>query len=183
MNIIRLKVSLIGDCTVGKSCIIGQLVKKYFNTTYQTTLGLEHNIWEFKVKDSNYTIQLHIFDLTGFSVFRNLIGNQISDSNVIIYVYDATNLETFNNISLWKESFKDSINKQCVEYIVGNKIDLDKKINVDENALKKVSGQLKCEYYQVSALQNVGIEELFTEIANKFYKQYISFINSIKNFT
>lgn len=36
MNLIRAKVALIGDPRVGKSCIVSQLVKKYFNTTYQT---------------------------------------------------------------------------------------------------------------------------------------------------
>ena len=180
MNILRLKVALIGDSRVGKSCIVGQLVKKYFNTTYQTTLGVDYNNFEVKIKDTNYTVQFHILDLTGFSVFRDLVGSQVKEANCILYVYDATNLESFNSLKLWKDSFQDDINPNCFEYFVGNKIDLEKKITVDESTLKNTTKSLKCEYFQISALQAKGLDEMFYSIAYKFYNKYFVFLNNVK---
>jgi small GTP-binding protein len=92
MNILRAKVALIGDQRVGKTCIVSQLIKQYFNNTYQTTLGIDYNQHEIKIKDTNYSVQLHILDCTGFSAFTDLITSQLSDVNFIIYVYDTTNL-------------------------------------------------------------------------------------------
>ena len=181
MNVLRLKVSLIGDCRVGKSCIVGQLVKKYFNTTYQTTLGIDHNTFEVKMKDTNYTVQIHILDLTGFSIFRDLVGNQIKESDCILYVYDSTNMESFNSLKLWKDSFQADISPNCFEILVGNKIDLEKKIVVDETTLKNSAKGMNADYFLVSAQQAKGIEEMFSFIAKKFYDKYMAFLNNIKN--
>lgn len=151
MNILRCKVALIGDPRVGKTCLINQLIKNYFNNTYQTTLGVDYNTYESKLKD--YTVQFHILDFTGFSVFRDLIYSQIKDVNFIIYVYDVTNQESFTSIKLWKESFKDYLKgKNVVELLVGNKVDLEKKIAVDENTGKQFAAASKIKFYQTSAV-------------------------------
>ena len=102
MNVIRCKVALVGDSKVGKTNIASQLTKKNFNNTYQTTLGIEYSQYDIQIKDTNYTVQFHILDFTGFSTFRETINNLIKDCNFILLVYDLTNLESFQNIKLWK---------------------------------------------------------------------------------
>lgn len=153
MNILRAKIALVGDQRVGKSCIVSQLCKQYFNNTYQTTLGIDFNTFEIKIKDSNYTVQLHIMDCTGFGVFNEYVFSQISDANFILYVYDATSLDSFNSVKSWKGLIKEHIsNKNCVEYLVGNKIDLEKKISVDEENIKKLASMYQFKSYSVSAV-------------------------------
>jgi small GTP-binding protein len=153
MNIIRTKVALIGDPRVGKTCLVSQFIKQYFNNTYQTTLGIDYNTHEIKIKDSSYTVQLHILDLTGFSVFRELVNNQLKDVNFIIYVYDSTNLESFQNIKLWKENMRELVaNKKCVDILVGNKIDLESRVVVDETSIKSIAGHYGMKSFSVSAV-------------------------------
>ena len=53
MNVIRFKVALIGDPRVGKTSIVNQLVKNSFYDSYQTTLGIEYNQFDVKIKDTN----------------------------------------------------------------------------------------------------------------------------------
>jgi small GTP-binding protein len=155
MNILRTKVALIGDPRVGKTCIISQFIKQYFNNTYQTTLGIDYNTHDIKIKDSSMIVQLHILDLTGFSVFREL-SIEIRDANFVIYVYDSTNLESFQNIKLWKENIN-QINKKCVEILVGNKIDLENKITVDETSIKAYTNQFNMKAFSVSAVKNYNL--------------------------
>lgn len=153
MNILRCKVALIGDPRVGKSCIINQLVKQTFNNSYQTTLGIDYNTYETKIKDSNYTVQFHLLDFTGFSIFRELLSNQIKDANFILYVYDATNLESFQSIKLWKETVKEYCsNTKCVEFLVGNKIDLEGRVTVDETSIKNLANLYNLKPVSVSAV-------------------------------
>jgi len=181
MNILRAKVALIGDQRVGKTCIINQLIKQYFNNTYQTTLGIEYNTYEVKIKDSNYIVQLHILDCTGFSAFTDFVTSQLNDCNFLLFVYDSTNLESFQSVKLWKENTKDVLlNKQCVEYLVGNKIDIDKHNVVDETSTKSLSNLYKMKIWSVSALQNKNIQELFISISENFYNNYLEFINKVK---
>jgi Ras-related protein Rab-6A len=153
MNILRAKIAVIGDQRVGKTCIISQLIKQYFNNTYQTTLGLDYTTHDIKIKDTNYIVQLHILDCTGFSAFTDFVTTQITDSNFILYVYDSTNLESFQAIKLWKESIKEvQTNKNCIEYLVGNKIDIEKKIVVEETSAKSLSSLYNFKITTVSAV-------------------------------
>jgi small GTP-binding protein len=164
MNILRAKVALIGDPRVGKTCIVSQLVKQYFNNTYQTTLGIDYNTFEIKIKDTSYTVQLHILDFTGFSVFRELLNTQIKDCNFICYVYDSSNLESFQSIKLWKETIKEiGVNKKCVEYLVGNKSDLESKIAVDETSVKNLASLYNLKQISVSAVNNKIIYSSYWE--------------------
>jgi Ras-related protein Rab-1A len=154
MDILRTKVALVGDQRVGKTSIINQLVKQFFNNSYLTTLGIDYNTYDIKIRDTNYSVQLHLIDCTGFSAFADLVSSQVKDANYVLYVYDATNLESFQTIKLWKENIKMVLtNKNCVEYLIGNKIDLENKIAVDESSIKNMASLYKMKPYSVSAVK------------------------------
>ena len=180
MNIIRCKIALVGDPRVGKTNMVSQLVKNSFNNTYQTTLGIDYNQYEVKIKDTNYTVQFHILDFTGFSVFRELLNNQIKDVNFILYVYDSTNLESFTNIKLWKMSIQELLTKKnVVEYLVGNKSELPEKVVTDKTSVATMADTLKLKSWSVSARTLLNLKEMFEEMANTYYKNYKSFIDKV----
>lgn len=152
---------------MGKTNIINSVVKQNFQSTYLTvksylikTLGIEFSTFEMKVKDSNYILQLNLLDATGFSIFRDLVNTQVNlmlikvkDVNFIVYCFDVTNKESFNSIKLWKDSLKEYVqNKKCIEILVGNKVDLEKKIVVTENEVKVLANQYNMKYFLVSAV-------------------------------
>ena len=182
MNVIRCKVALIGDPRVGKTSIVNQLVKNTFNGTYQTTLGVDYNQYEVKIKETNYTVQLHILDFSGFSPFRELINKVISDVNFILYVYDTTNLDSFQSIKAWKETTKQmEIKSNVVEYLVGNKIEIPEKVVTDKVSVENLAKKYNFKSWQVSARGVQNLKELFEEMANAYYENYFKFINKIKN--
>lgn len=152
MNILRGKIALIGDPRVGKTGILSQLIRNYFNTTYQTTLGIEYCTFEGKPQNiDDISVQLHILDMTGFSVFRDLINSNLEDVGYIVYVYDATNLESFQNLKLWRENVKQASKfKNITEILVSNKNDLKDKIVVDSEMIKSFAGNMK--YFETSAV-------------------------------
>ena len=161
MNIIRCKIGLIGDTRVGKTSIVNQLVKNTFSGSYQTTLGIDYNQYEVKINDTNYTVQFHILDFSGFSIFREMINNPIRDVNFILYVYDSTNLESFQSIKLWKLALSE----------------IDLKSNVVEYLAKKYNFKS----WSVSARASNNLKELFQDMANTYYENYFKFVNKIKN--
>ena len=182
MNVIRCKIALVGDAHVGKTSIINQLVKNYFNTTYQLTLGIDYNQYDVKIKDTNYVVQFHILDFTGFSAFREMLNNQIKDVNFILYVYDSTNLESFQNIKLWKKSINDlGPKKNVIEYLIGNKTEIPEKIVTDKMSVDSFANNFNLKSWNVSARMKTNLVELFQEMAKIYYDNYINFINKIKN--
>ena len=182
MNIIRCKIALIGECRVGKTSIINQLVKNSFNGSYQTTLGIDYSQYEVKIKDTNYTVQFHILDFSGFSIFRDMINNAIKDVNFILYVYDSTNLESFQAIKLWKLSLSEmDLKPNVIEYLVGNKNELPEKVVTDKVSVESVAKKYNFKSWSVSARGVKNLNELFENMANIYYENYFKFINKIKN--
>ena len=183
MNIIRCKVALVGESRVGKTSLVSQLVKNSFNNTYQTTLGIDYNQYEMKIKDTNYTVQFHILDFTGFSVFRELLNTQIKDVNFILYVYDSTDLETFQSVKVWKEAAKELVlKKNVIEYLVGNKCEIPEKIVTDKTSVANMAENLKLKQWSVSARTLMNVKEMFEEMANTYYKSYKSFLDKVSKF-
>lgn len=181
MDVIRCKIALIGDTKVGKTSIVNQLVKNTFNTTYQTTLGIEYNQYEVKIKDTSYTVQFHILDFTGFSIFREMINNAIKDVNFILYVYDSTNLESFQGIKLWKMAVSEMSTKpNVVEYLIGNKNEMPEKVVTDKVSVDNLAKKYNLKSWTVSARTTSGLTELFQEMANSYYESYFKFTNKIK---
>ena len=182
MNVIRCKIALIGDPRVVKTSIVNQLVKNSFNGSYQTTLGIEYNQYEVKIKDTNYTVQFHILDCTGFSVFREMINKVIRDVSFILYVYDSTNLESFQSIKQWKETTKEmDLKPNVIEYLVGNKTEIPEKIVTDKVSIDNLAKKLNFKSWQVSARGVKNLNELFEDMANIYYENYFKFTNKIKN--
>ena len=182
MNVIRCKIALIGDPRVGKISIVNQLVKNSFNGSYQTTLGIEYNQFEVKIKDTNYTVQFHILDCTGFSVFREMLSKVIKDVSFILYVYDSTNLESFQSIKQWKETIKEMETKpNVIEYLVGNKTEIPEKIVTDKISVDNLAKKLNFKSWLVSARGVQNLNELFQDMANIYYESYFKFTNKIKN--
>ena len=182
MNVIRCKIALVGECRVGKTSIINQLVKNSFNGSYQTTLGIDYNQYEVKIKDTNYIVQFHILDFSGFSIFRDMINNAIKDVNFILYVYDSTNLESFQAIKLWKLSLSEmDLKTNVIEYLVGNKNELPEKIVTDKVSVDSLAKKYNFKSWSVSARAVNNLAELFQDMANIFYENYFKFVNKMKN--
>ena len=182
MNVIRCKIGLIGDTRVGKTSIVNQLVKNSFNGSYQTTLGIDYHQYEVKIKDTNYTVQFHILDFSGFSIFRDMINNTIRDVNFILYVYDSTNLDSFQSIKLWKLALSEiDLKSNVIEYLVGNKNELPEKIVTDKASVENLAKKYNFKNWSVSARARNNLNELFQDMANTYYENYFKFVNKIKN--
>ncbi len=182
MNVIRCKVALVGDHRVGKTAIINQLAKNSFNYTYQTTLGIEYNQHEVQIPDTNYSVQFHILDFTGFSIYRDLINKAIKDVNYILYVFDSTNLESFQNIQLWKMSVSEmNLGKNVQEYLIGNKNEIPEKVTVNKGGMDSLAKKFKLKPFSVSARMNSGLKEVFDDIAKNCYDGYINFVTKVKS--
>ena len=67
------KIILIGDSSVGKSCLTYRATKDNFLNNYTPTVGFEFFNLYLKIKDKS--IKLQIWDTCGQEKFRSLITN------------------------------------------------------------------------------------------------------------
>ena len=98
-----LKYVIVGDSSVGKSCLLLRFAEDQFNENYMTTIGVD---FRFKtVTSNNKNIKLQIWDTAGQERFRTITNTYYKSNHkkhvgahAVLLVYDITNEESFQSI-------------------------------------------------------------------------------------
>ena len=101
-NDINLKILILGDSSVGKTSLLLKYADGYFPTIYVATIGVEYKIKQINV--NGLDINLQIWDTAGQERFRSITQNFMKGADGIIYVYEITNKQSFDNLRTWINS-------------------------------------------------------------------------------
>ena len=147
------KFIIIGDNSVGKSCLLTQYIDKTFLEKQDLDIGVE-----FKFKDldiANKKIKLQIWTINGD---KNIIINNSSIKNKnpdgIIIVYDCTNIKSFENIYNRLQFIYFYLSADIPIIIVGNKLDLNNKC-ITKKDLEKIQIEYNIMVIESSAKNNI----------------------------
>ena len=175
-EVISIKVTMVGDCGVGKTCIVHRLIRNDYLPSSKSTVGANYSKYELKL--DNKKIVLDIWDTAGQEKFRSMGRHFYQNSNIIVIVFDITKKETFDNIkNFWYNDIKEKADKYKVIGIVGNKYDLFDKEGediIEDNIVKEFVDQIKNDKdskvvnMNVSALQGYNIKLLFSELVKQY---------------
>lgn len=160
-----LRTILIGDTNTGKSNIMDRLCNNRYLENSIPTLGIDFYSKIFTV--DNTPLKFHIWDTSGQSQYKGITEAYYKSIDVVIICYDVTNIHSFYNVLVWYNDIKNlNIDKSLI-YIVGNKIDLDY-AEVSIYDLRDLAEELGVNYKQISAKDNINVNELFDEICTNF---------------
>uniref|UniRef100_A0A7E4VNP0 Ras-related protein Rab-35 n=1 Tax=Panagrellus redivivus TaxID=6233 RepID=A0A7E4VNP0_PANRE len=154
------KLLIIGDSGVGKSSLLLRFADNTFSPNYITTIGVDFKIRTISV--NGLRIKLQIWDTAGQERFRTITSTYYRGTHGVVVVYDVTNGETFSNVKRWLQEIEsncDSVQK----VLVGNKCESDSRI-VDEADARKLAQNIKVEYFETSAKDNLNVQEMFNAI-------------------
>ena len=117
------------------------------------------------IKIENKLIELEIHDIPGRNAFASLLYSY-KNVDAVIFVYGISNKNTFQNIKYWNKEAE--LNKNVYKVLVGNKCEIPyRKVSVEEG--KKLADKINCNFYEVSAKNDININELFNTIVEKLF--------------
>ena len=123
-----LKYIIIGNSSVGKSCITMRYIHDSFNEEFKTTIGVEFGSKNVTIKGKIYKIQ--IWDTAGEETFRSITRAYYKNSVCACIVYDITNRNSFLDVKSWLDDCKKQSPKTVILVLIGNKIDLEEQREV-----------------------------------------------------
>jgi small GTP-binding protein len=191
------KTILVGMSGSGKTNIINALVGRKFDESKFCTTTSSFLEKIMTVKKKKY--HLEIWDTAGQEQYRSLTKIFINDSKIVIFVYDITNRESFNEIDYWVNTVKEKLGNEPIFGLVGNKKDLFLEETVKEEEGEKKAKEIGAIFRLTSAktgqaliidyLQNL-LEEYVKKIgdinedkdneSNRFEKSNSFSINTVK---
>jgi len=173
---IMFKVITLGDSGVGKTSIIRRFANNIFDENMLSTVGVGFAFKDVELQNKK-TIKLKLIDTAGQEKFRSLAKSYFKNVDGVLFVYSFDIPESFKNLKEWIELFNTNHNGKIgiPMLLIGNKSDLEEKEEVKKNE-KLVEDFLKeykeLKYYKSSAKDNISINELFKELAEKMYADY-----------
>mmetsp|Transcript_86783 Transcript_86783/g.136917 ORF Transcript_86783/g.136917 Transcript_86783/m.136917 type:complete len:212 (+) Transcript_86783:69-704(+) len=156
------KFIIIGDTSVGKSCLLLQFTEKQFRLDHETTIGVEFA--SRMIALGNKSIKLQVWDTAGLENFQALCASYYRGAIAALLVYDVCNRATFNHMNFWLDQARIHAGPDINVMLVGNKSDLDSRaISPHEAlALAQKHGLL---FLETSAKTGFNVEEAFTQLA------------------
>ena len=166
-----IKVVLLGEAGVGKTCIIKQFIEKKFEQNTDSSLSAQFVSKTIEYVDFAKTLKFDIWDTVGQERFRSIAKIFYKDAHVVILVYDITSKKSFNALNdFWIGEIKNNCNGTPLFAIIGNKNDLYMKQEVDPLDAKDLAKKIGGIFQLTSAKTAEGISQLFDIIGKKILK-------------
>ncbi|XP_078445145.1 ras-related protein RAB1BV isoform X1 [Wolffia australiana] len=167
-----IKLLLIGDSGVGKSCLLLRFSDGSFTTSFITTIGIDFKIRTIELDGKR--IKLQIWDTAGQERFRTITTAYYRGAMGILLVYDVTDESSFNNIRNWIRNIEQHASDNVNKILVGNKADMDEsKRAVPTSRGQALADEYGIKFFETSAKTNLNVEEVFFSVARDIKQRLV----------
>jgi Ras-related protein Rab-2A len=164
-------VSIIGDTSVGKSCLLKRITDNEFKETYELTIGVEFGSILFKAE--NKVLKLQIWDTAGQENFKSITKIFYRGTHCVFLAYDTSRENTFQNALKWLNEVRQNSGSDVIVFLVGTQSDKEETRSITTEMAQEFVEKHNLDYFiETSAKSNYNIEKLFTVAAQKLYVKY-----------
>ena len=163
----QLKIVLLGDSSVGKTCLTLQYITGKVEKNYLSTIGVDVHKKTITVDDQSYSLQ--IWDTAGQERFRAISASYLRNTDGILLLYDITNQASFDHITDWLQTIRQNCSDGAV-LLIGNKCDLKDQRQVQYVEGKELAEKENAKFLEVSAYTGENLEETFIEITKEILR-------------
>lgn len=114
----RVKMVFLGNSSTGKTSIVHRILHDNFSSDGESTIGA--SFATFKLDNITY----EIWDTAGQERYNSLVPMYTRNAEIIIFVFDLTNLDTINRFDSYVKDLRNNLDDKFKVIIVGNKMDM-----------------------------------------------------------
>lgn len=170
----KFKVILLGATNTGKTSIIRRYMgQEYMDVHFVTPLPVQSS--KPICRDGRVSCELAIWDTAGSEDWVSMNATVYRDTQAVIFVasYDESN-SLDDLTSTWVDRLKGYINPEDYCSIIAmNKCDLDQTdCQVTREMAQEKAEAMGCEFIEVSAKVDIGIDTLFDKVVDLLDKKF-----------
>ncbi|OHS97689.1 small GTP-binding protein [Tritrichomonas foetus] len=175
MKNVDIKIVILGSLSVGKTCIVHRICSGEFMDTTLPTVGASFYPYPITVNDVKLNIM--IWDTSGEERFHTVIPTLLRGSSGVIFVYDITRIDSFQELNFYLNKFKEIIDIESSTgdlpaVLLGNKSDLGINAVPEDDVQRWLNENHITLHHIVSAFTGDGIECAIQQLVDKIvYEQ------------
>lgn len=167
----KLQIITLGDHMVGKTSLLRRFNDGTFTFSTYTTIGIDFVAKEVKVGQDKVPVK--IWDTAGQDRFHTITHSFYKQCQGVLLVFDVGNKKSFDNVHKWMNNIQNHSDTGIIKYLIGNKVDTDKREVTAEEAMK-VAEQYGMNYYETSARLNKNVTEAIMNLVKDIYAKGVS---------
>lgn len=161
MSKIAAKVAFLGRSGVGKTSILLQICKGYFNPHSNSTIGASYVFKTIKTRDEKI-VNIHFCDTAGQERFNSLVPTYVRGCAAIIIVCSVDDPESINCLDVWYNLAKEH-NNDFILYVLQNKCDME--VEFDERVMEWADSK-GGRFFKVTAKERATLEPFLERLAD-----------------
>ena len=172
-----IKCVLVGDGSVGKTCMLISYTQDKFPTEYVPTIFENYSA---NIQIDKQTITLSLWDTAGQEDYNELRQLCYPQADVFIIVFSVVEPSSFENaLKKWLPELNEK-NARATKLFVGNKIDLrddnlvftgEKNAHIVKQTAEKIITEMGFKYIECSAMTQEGLKTAFDEAIRSCLKK------------
>ena len=176
----QIKVIIVGNSGVGKSCIYRNFDRGGINMFGHEVPGATVNLdfMRKKVTYDQYEFELQMWDTAGQERFHAYLPTSLRDAQVVICTYEITDSQSYAEIPKILELAKKYVDSKAIFFLVGNKADLVDRRRVRQAKAKAFATENGMNFLECSGMTGLNIMNLFVSIIHQVVLVYQDFLTS-----
>ncbi|KAF1558410.1 Ras-related protein Rab-34, partial [Eudyptula albosignata] len=162
------KIIVVGDLSVGKTCLINRFCKDTFDKNYKATIGVDFEM-ERPAASLLTSRTPPRWDTAGQERFKCIASTYYRGAQAIVIVFDVNDVASLDHTRQWlADALKENNPSNVILFLVGSKKDLSTpaQYSLMEKDALKVAQEMQAEYWAVSSLTaGENVRDFFFRVA------------------
>lgn len=164
-----MKVIVVGNGQVGKTCLITRFVKDKFSMDYKKTLGVDY--LQKLVQVDGEEVMFHLWDTAGQEEFNALTRRYYRGASACVLAFATNNRDSFEAVRKWREAVNNECSADITTVLVQTKVDLIDEAQVSEIEVEALASEFGIPLFRVCSKENTNVKEVFHYLASTYFGQ------------
>ena len=174
-----IKVILVGESGGGKTSLINSIQGNQFTEGGQiSTMSCSFIKLTRKILNEEYSINL--WDTIGQERFRSLTKIFMNNSKIVIFVFDITSKESFDELNYWFDTIQNELGDEPIKALAANKQDLFEEQAVDDETIQELADKKGLPFSYTSAMNPIDFNNFLDKLLEKYIKEKGNDIKKMK---
>ncbi|XP_063959028.1 ras-related protein Rab-15-like [Lytechinus pictus] len=158
---VLIRLLMLGDSGVGKTCMLCKFTEEAFSHTHIATIGIDFKMKTLVVDDKKIRIQ--IWDTAGQERYDTITKQYFRRAQGIMLVYDITSETSFRNLSKWLNMI-DAGAGDVAKFLVANKSDASALRIISRQEGEMFARENNLQFIEASAFSGDNLNEAFESL-------------------
>ena len=160
----EIKIIVVGNGRVGKTCLINRFANGLFLTEYRKTLGADFLERRTYIESVGDTLTFFLWDTAGQEEYDCITRSYYKGAGCAIVAFSLVDIVSFQAVPGWVQKVRDECGTIPI-VLVQTKTDLQSEAVVSARDTDDLSQRLGCKLFRVCSVNNVNIDQVFEQLS------------------